>query len=80
MESDEELEEEYENQKNLNNDMSDLKEDDDNSDDGGLNKVTKDDANKSKIFAQKLKHKKTIMDEARKQLPYTFSGKYYIYC
>lgn len=78
MESDEESEEEHENQNNLNNDMSDLKEDDDNSDDGGINKIIKDDANaSSKLFAQKLKHKKIIMDEARKQLPYTFSG---IYC
>lgn len=73
MESDEE--DSDENEKNLNNDMSDLKEDNDSSDEEELNSVTKEgDVNKSEVFALKLKKKKVVMDEARKQLPYTFTG------
>jgi len=74
MESDDENKEDSENE-NLNYDMSDLKEDDDNSD-NETNKIKeKDDKNKlTKLFTQKLKNKKVIMDEARKQLPFTFIG------
>lgn len=55
--------------------MSDLKEDNDSSEEEEINSVTKEgDANKSKVFALKLKKKKVIMDEARKQLPFTFTG------
>ncbi|KAF0762760.1 nucleolar protein 14 isoform X1 [Aphis craccivora] len=63
------------NEKNLNNDMSDLKEDDENSNDEETNICIKNgDRNKSaKLFAKKLKEKKVSMDEARKQLPYTFT-------
>lgn len=78
MESDEESKEEYENEKNLNNDMSDLKEDDVDSDKEGSIKITKEEIEKNKskkLFTQKLKNKKVIMDEARKELPYTFKGK-----
>lgn len=59
--------------------MSDLKEDNDSSDEEETNSVTKEgDENKSKAFALKLKKKKVVMDEARKQLPYTFTGNDYI--
>lgn len=70
--------EEDENETNLINDMSDLK-DDDCSDDEETNKVSieADKKNSTKLFAQKLKEKKVIMDEARKQLPYTFKGNTY---
>lgn len=80
MESDEEVEEEdSDNENNLNNDMSDLKEDGMSSDDKESNKCTKNtDKNKAtELFAKKLKEKKLLMDEARKQLPYTFSGNDY---
>lgn len=71
MELDEELEDEDE--KNLNNDMSDLKGDEESSDEENTAKEAIN--NKStKLFTQKLKEKKVIMDEARKQLPYTFTG------
>lgn len=61
--------------------MSDLKDDDYNSDNEEINIVNVEDTNKSsKLFAQKLKNKKIIMDEARKQLPYTFTGEYYSNC
>lgn len=55
--------------------MSDLKED--GSDNDETNEVTEEtDKNKSAdLFIRKLKEKKVIMDEARKQLPYTFTGK-----
>lgn len=69
--SDEVLEDDDENENNLNNDMSDLKED--SSDNDETNEVAEEtDKNKSNLFTQKLKEKKVIMDEARKQLPYTF--------
>lgn len=75
MGSDEELEDEDENEKNLNNDMSDLKDDESSDEENTINKVVKEADNKStKLFTQKLKEKKVIMDEARKQLPYTFTG------
>jgi len=74
MGSDEEDDDDNEN--SLNNDMSDLKEDDESSDNEETNKVAEEtDKNKSiNLFTQKLKEKKVIMDEARKQLPYTFTG------
>lgn len=58
--------------------MSDLKDDDDNSSDEEISKDVQElDKNKSKsLFVQKLKEKKIIMDEARKQLPFTFTGIY----
>lgn len=67
------------NEKNLNNDMSDLKEDDESSNDEETNICIKNgDKNKSaKLFAKQLKEKKVLMDEARKQLPYTFTGNDY---
>lgn len=72
---DDDMESSEENEKNLDNDMSDLKEDDENFDDEETNKISGEDDNKSKkIFTQKLKEKKVIMDEARKQLPFTFTG------
>lgn len=75
MGSDEESED-SENETNLNNDMSDLKENDESGDDEEINKVTVEvDKTKSKkLFTEKLKGKKVIMDEARKQLPFTFTG------
>lgn len=76
MESDEEESDDNENENNLNNDMSDLKEDDVSSNDEETDTSTKNiDENKStKLFAKKLKEKKVLMDEARQQLPYTFTG------
>lgn len=77
MGSDEELEDKDDNENNINNDMSDLKDDDESSEEENtLNKVAEEvDNNKlTKLFTQKLKEKKVIMDEARKQLPYTFTG------
>lgn len=54
--------------------MSDLKEDD-SSNEEEIKAVSKEgDKNKSKVFALKLKEKKVVMDEARKQLPFTFTG------
>jgi len=78
-EEDEEDEDDNENENNLNNDMSDLKEDDVSSNDEETNIcVNNPDKNKStKLFAEKLKEKKVLMDEARKQLPYTFTGNDY---
>lgn len=66
---------------NLDNDMSDLKEENEISDDEEMKEVNNETKkNKStKLFTQKLKETKLIMDEARKQLPYTFTGKN-IYC
>ncbi|XP_050435803.1 nucleolar protein 14 [Adelges cooleyi] len=57
------------------NDLSDLKEDDDENCEVKINgSKTIDDKNKtSKQFVEKLKEKKAIMDEARKQLPFTFN-------
>ncbi|KAL4141856.1 hypothetical protein QTP88_004412 [Uroleucon formosanum] len=74
MESDEEVEDDDENENDLNNDMSDLKEDDVSSNDEETNPpMNNTDKNKSsKLFAKKLKEKKVLMDEARQQLPYTF--------
>lgn len=76
----EEDSEDDENEKNLNNDMSDLKEDDECFDNEETNSISKEDDKKisTKLFAQKLKEKKVIMDEARKQLPYTFTGNHNI--
>jgi len=78
MVSDEEVEDDSENENNLNNDMSDLKEDDMSSNDEESLSTTNTDKNKStKLFAKKLKEKKVLMDEARQQLPYTFIGNVY---
>lgn len=74
MGSDEELEDEDEDEKNLNNDMSDLKDDDESSDEENTINKEADNNKSTKLFTQKLKEKKVIMDEARKQLPYTFTG------
>lgn len=71
IESDEE--DDSDNENNLDNDMSDLKEDNESSADEEK-EVKNTDKNKSKLFAQKLKEKKGIMEKARKQLPYTFTG------
>lgn len=60
--------------------MSDLKSDDEESleNDETEKVVKKTEKNTStKLFAQKLKEKKGIMDEARKQLPFTFLGNYF---
>lgn len=82
MVSDEEVEDDSENENNLNNDMSDLKEDMSSSDEERNTSTTNTDKNKStKLFAKKLKEKKVLMDEARQQLPYTFIGNiYFIKC
>lgn len=59
--------------------MSDLKGDNDSSDEEEIHSNTKEgDNNKSEVFALKLKKKKVVMDEARKQLPFTFTGNDYI--
>ncbi|VVC31959.1 Nucleolar protein 14 [Cinara cedri] len=73
MSSDEELVDDIEN--NLDNDMSDLKEENEISDDEETKKVLieKEKKKTTKLFTQKLKEKKLIMDEARKQLPFTFT-------
>jgi len=57
--------------------MSDLK-DNESSDNEETNEEVKEaDKNEStNLFTQKLKEKKIIMDEARRQLPYTFTGNY----